>query len=156
MDIQVSSNFERMLWVMNDGSGARTGEQMLRFRETGTLAIDGETRDRWITGAFRAAKASDAEVLDEIGRVHAATGWLVDPHTACGTRAAHLLGAGDPVITMGTAHPAKFPDAVERATGIRPALPDHLADLYDRPERVEHCAADLATVEDLVRALIAG
>ena len=62
MDIQVSSNFERMLWVMNDGNGARTGEQMLRFRETGTLAIDDETRERWITGAFRAAKATDAEV----------------------------------------------------------------------------------------------
>jgi threonine synthase len=156
MDIQVSSNFERMLWVINDGNGARTREQMLRFRETGTLAIDDEARARWITGAFRAAKASDADVVDEIRRVHAATGWLVDPHTACGTRAAHVLGEGRPVITMGTAHPAKFPDAVERATGIRPPLPDHLADLYDRAERVMHCAADLATVEDLVRTLVPG
>ena len=60
------------------------------------------------------------------------------------------------MITLATAHPAKFPDAVERATGIRPPLPDHLADLFDRPERIEHCADDLATVQDFVRALVAG
>jgi threonine synthase len=150
MDIQVSSNFERMLWVMNDGDGPRTGEQLVRFRESGVLTVAADTRDRWISGAFRAARSSDVEVLDEIRRVHAETGRLIDPHTATGTRAARLLAGDHPVITMATAHPAKFPDAVERATGIRPALPDHLADLFERPERTETIPNDLTTVEDFV------
>jgi threonine synthase len=155
MDIQASSNFERMLWVMNDGNGALTGEQMLRFREAGHLDIDGEVRERWIRGAFRAARSSDEETLDEIRRVHAETGLLIDPHTATGTRAARLLAGDHPVVTMATAHPAKFPDAVERATGVRPALPEHLADLLDRPERTEVVANDLAVVEDLVAHAVA-
>jgi threonine synthase len=150
MDIQVSSNFERMLWVMNDGDGLRTGEQLVRFRESGVLTVPAETRERWITGVFRAARSSDVEVLDEIRRVHAETGMLIDPHTATGTIAARRQAGPHPVVTMATAHPAKFPDAVERATGIRPALPDHLADLFARPERTETIPADLATVEDYV------
>ena len=150
MDIQVSSNFERMLWVINDGNGARTGEQIARFRETGRLVLDGEQRERWIRGAFRATRSTDEETLDEIRRVHAATGMLIDPHTATGTRAARLQAGEHPVVTMATAHPAKFPDAVERATGVRPALPEPLADLLERPERTEVVANDLAVVEDLV------
>jgi threonine synthase len=150
MDIQVSSNFERMLWVMNDGNGARTAEQMQRLRQTGRLDIEDEVRDRWIRGAFRAAGSTDDETLAEIRRVHAATEMLIDPHTATGTRAARLVAGSHPVVTMATAHPAKFPDAVERATGVRPALPEHLADLLDRPERTEVVANDLAVVEDLV------
>lgn len=154
MDIQISSNFERMLWVMNDGNGAVTAEQMHDFRQRGRLPISAETRDRWITGAFTAARSTDDETLAEIRRVHAATGWLVDPHTATGTRAARERAGQHPVITMGTAHPAKFPEAVERATGIRPALPPHLADLYERAERTLHAPNDVATVEDLVRSLV--
>jgi threonine synthase len=153
MDIQVSSNFERMLWVMNDGDGPRTGEQLVRFRESGVLTVPEEVRERWISGAFRAVRSSDAEVLDEIRRVHAATGQLLDPHTATGTIAARRAAGEHPVVTMATAHPAKFPDAVERATGIRPALPDHLADLLERPERTETIPNDLAVVEDLVARL---
>jgi threonine synthase len=155
MDIQVSSNFERMLWVMNDGNGARTGEQLARFRETGRLAVEPEQRDRWIRGAFRAARSTDEETLAEIRRVHAATGLLIDPHTATGTRAARLRATEHPVVTMATAHPAKFPDAVERATGLRPALPDQLADVFDRPERTELVTNDLAVVEDLVAHAVA-
>jgi len=150
MDIQVSSNFERMLWVMNDGDGLRTGEQLVRFRESGVLTVPEKTRQCWITGVFRAARSADPEVLEEIRRVHAETGMLIDPHTATGTLAARRRAGEHPVVTMATAHPAKFPDAVERATGIRPALPAHLADLFDRPERTETIPADLATVEDYV------
>jgi len=150
MDIQVSSNFERMLWVMNDGDGARTAEQMVQFRQRGRLPVSDETRARWIDGAFHAVSSTDDEVLAEIRRVHAETGWLVDPHTATGTHAARGFAGEHPVITMGTAHPAKFPDAVEQATGVRPALPDHLADLFERPEHTEHAPHDLAAIEDLV------
>ncbi|MET0579486.1 MAG: threonine synthase, partial [Ilumatobacteraceae bacterium] len=150
MDIQVSSNFERLLWVMNDGNGPRTGEQLQHLRTSGRLEIDGDTMDRWIHGAFRASSSTDDEVLAEIARVHAATGLLVDPHTATGTLAAARLAGEHPVVTMATAHPAKFPDAVQRATGVRPALPEHLADLFEREERSETVANDLAVVEDLV------
>ncbi len=155
MDIQVSSNFERMLWVINDGNGARTGEQLVRFRETGQLGLEPEQWERWIRGAFRAARSSDEETLAEMRRVHAATGLLIDPHTATGTRAARLQAGEHPVVTMATAHPAKFPDAVERATGVRPALPEPLADLFDRSERGETAANDLAVVEDLVAHAVA-
>jgi threonine synthase len=150
MDIQVSSNFERMLWVMNDGDGPRTGEQLVRFRESGVLRVAEEARARWITGAFRATRSSDAEVLAEIRRLHAETGLLIDPHTATGTIAARRLAGEHPVVTMATAHPAKFPEAVERATGIRPPLPDHVADLFERPERTETIPNDLAVAEDYV------
>jgi threonine synthase len=150
MDIQVSSNFERMLWVMNDGDGPRTGEQLVRFRESGRLVVDDETRARWINGAFRASAATDDEVVDEIRRVHTETGQLIDPHTATGTLAARRCRGAHPVVTMATAHPAKFPEAVERAVGVRPQLPSHLADLYERPERIDVVANDLAAVEDLV------
>jgi threonine synthase len=152
MDIQVSSNFERMLWVMNEGAGSRTADQMEQFRQRGRLEVDPDARERWIRGAFRAVRSTDDEVLAEIRRVHADTGLLIDPHTATGTLAARRCPGEHPVVTMATAHPAKFPAAVERATGVRPALPDHLADLFERPERIETVADDLAVVEDLVAA----
>ncbi len=153
MDIQVSSNFERMLWVMNDGDGPRTAEQLQRFRQSGRLDVDDETRARWINGAFRAV-AGDRR-----------RGHRRDPprprrdRRARSTRtrrrrtlAARRLAGGHPVVTMATAHPAKFPDAVERATGVRPQLPAHLADLFERPERTDVVANDLAAVEDLRHA----
>jgi len=155
MDIQVSSNFERMLWVMNDGDGMRTGEQMVTFRERGRLPVTEEQRDRWIRRAFRAHACNDDEVLAEMALLYAETGQLVEPHTATATLAARLDPSPHPIVTMATAHPAKFPDAVERATGVRPALPAHLADLFERPERTETVAADLAVIEDLVAHLVA-
>jgi threonine synthase len=93
--------------------------------------------------------------LAEVGRVYRESGALVDPHTATATFAANQLGGARPdvpVVTLATAHPAKFPDAVARATGIRPALPPHLADLFDRPERTQTLPNDLATVQKFVRS----
>jgi threonine synthase len=152
MDIQVSSNFERLLFEMNDRQGSRTAEQLVRFRETGRLAVADDAREKWINGQFRAARFDDDEVAVEMGRVYRATGIAIDPHTAAGTAAAHALAGDHPVVTMATAHPAKFPDAVERATGHRPVLPDHLAELFDRAEHTELVANDLAVVEDYVGA----
>ena len=157
MDIQVSSNFERLLFEMNGRDGGMTAEQLGRFRSTGRLDIEADQRDEYITGHFRAAAFDDEATIEEIARVHRDTGMLLDPHTATGTAAAALLtgldGPDHPVVTLATAHPAKFPDAVERATGLRPALPEHLADLFDRPERTETVACDLAAVEALVERL---
>jgi threonine synthase len=157
MDIQVSSNFERLLFEMNDRDGLRTGEQLARFRQSGRLDVPAETREQWIDGCFRAARFDDVDVAAEMRRVHEATGMLIDPHTATGTAAARRFagGLGRPVVTMATAHPAKFPDAVERATGIRPNLPDHLGDLLERAERTELLPNDLAAVEDYVAVTFA-
>ncbi len=150
MDIQVSSNFERLLFEMNGRDGLRTAEQLSRFRQSGRLELPTGLHEEWIDGHFRAARFDDDEVAAEMRRVYEASGLLIDPHTATGTAAAHRLAGVHPVVTMGAAHPAKFPDAVEAATGVRPALPDHLADLLERPERTETLPNDLAAVEDYV------
>jgi threonine synthase len=159
MDIQVSSNFERLLFEMNDRDGGMTAEQLGRFRHTGELVLEGDQIARWIKPTFRAASCSNDATLAEIRRVHAGSGQLIDPHTATGTAAVRTLGAtasGRRVVTLATAHPAKFPDAVERATGIHPALPAHLADLFERTERTAVVANDLAAVEAFVAAAVAG
>jgi threonine synthase len=154
MDIQVSSNFERLLFEINGRDGLRTAEQLARLRQSGRLDVAAAARERWITGRFCAARHDDAEVATEMRRVYETTGLLIDPHTATGTAAARQLGGDDsrPVVTMATAHPAKFPDVVEAATGVRPALPDHLGDLYGRQEQIEVLPNDLAAVEDCVAA----
>jgi threonine synthase len=153
MDIQVSSNFERLLFEMNGRDGGMTAEQLGRFRASGRLDVEADQRSAFIDGSFRAARFHDDETLAEIGRVYRETGHLIDPHTATGTAAAHRLTGGRPVVTLSTAHPAKFPDAVERATGVRPPLPPHLADLYERPERTETLPNDLAAVQAFVRSV---
>ena len=79
-----------------------------------------------------------------------ASGASADPHTATGTVVARRLAGSRPVVTLATAHPAKFPDAVHRATGVYPDLPDELADLFERPERVTRVANDLGAVEALI------
>ena len=157
MDIQVSSNFERLLFEMNGRDGGLTAEQLMRFRATGRLTVEADQREEYITGHFRAASFDDEATVGEIARIHRDTGIVLDPHTATGTAAAALLtgldGPDHPVVALATAHPAKFPDAVERATGVRPALPGHLADLFDRPERTETVANDLTAVQAVVERL---
>ena len=155
MDIQVSSNFERLLFEMNGRDGGLTAEQMATFRAQGRLAIEDDQWREWIEPVFRASRASDHDTLETIRRVHEATGMLLDPHTAVGVAAAREHKGDLPMVTMATAHPAKFPDAVERATGLRPALPAHLADLLTRPERTARVANDVAAVEDYVSAFVA-
>jgi threonine synthase len=157
MDIQVSSNFERLLFEMNGRDGGLTTEQLDRFRLVGRLDVEADQRAEFIEGSFRAAAFDDAATLAEIARVFGATGMLLDPHTATATAAARLMagpqGPTNPMITLATAHPAKFPDAVEQATSVRPALPAHLADLFEREERTQTVANDLAAVQSLVEQL---
>jgi threonine synthase len=159
MDIQVSSNFERLLFEMNGRDGGLTDEQLRRFRATGRLLVEPDQRVRHIDGVFVASRIDDDETLDVIGRTYADTGMLIDPHTAVGLGAAQRLRRAGrlegPVVTMATAHPAKFPDAVERATGVRPALPAHLADLLQRPERSTPVANDLRAVEAAIETFVA-
>ncbi|MDY0871388.1 threonine synthase [Dongia rigui] len=156
MDIQVSSNLERLLFDLFDRQGKKLGQAMTDFRETGSFAAP---KRGWAATAklFKAYKLDDRETLAAMRDVHKRTGMLVDPHSAIGLAAAleaRISGKGSatPTIALATAHPAKFPDAVEKATGIRPALPAHLADLLSRKERLSELPNDLGKVQDYVLA----
>jgi threonine synthase len=150
MDIQVSSNHERLLFELLGRDGAATTELMGRFRTLGS--IEGP-RDP----VFAAASLDDAATLAVIAGLHRRTGYLADPHTAVGIGAAETCRRRPdlPMVCLATAHPAKFPDAVERATGTRPALPDRLADLLERPERYDVLSADVDAVRRYVEGAVA-
>jgi threonine synthase len=154
MDIQVSSNFERLLYVLLDENPAATAQAIGQFRATGRMPVP-DAAWRSATREFAGFAMDDAATLDVMAAHHRSTGELIDPHTAVGLAAARARAPIDdsvPVIALETAHPAKFPDAVMRATGIHPALPPALADLLERPERAIPVANDLAAVTELVRA----
>jgi threonine synthase len=155
MDIQVSSNFERLLFELLDRDGDATREKMLAFRQTGRMTLADPLWHR-ARGVFHGFRLDDPGTLAEIRRLHAATGYLADPHTAIGIAAARAMpcAGGVPVVAMATAHPAKFPDAMEQATGQRPALPPRMADLFQREERFTVLPNDLGAVEAAVRALV--
>ena len=156
MDIQVSSNLERLLWEMSGGDGEATDALLRRFRDEGSITADPD-QFRSVSEGYAAYRADDAETLRMIGEVHQRHGMLVDPHTAVGLSAAaqHGYSADRPMVVLATAHPAKFPDAVQRATGVRPSLPARLADLFDRPERYDVVGNDLSAVEAAVEAHVA-
>jgi threonine synthase len=151
MDIQVSSNFERLLFEMNNRDGSATAQQLQRFRTNGELMVEPDQYSTWITPTFRAHRSTDSETLAVMKRMYNEHKMLVDPHTAVGIAAAEEFAVrGTPMITLATAHPAKFPDAVEKATGVRPGLPEHVADLFERNERIVNLPNDLQAVEAFV------
>jgi threonine synthase len=151
MDIQVSSNFERLLFELWGRDGAATERLMRRFRAERRAEISTARLARLRAG-FAAGRCSDEETLATIGDIWRRTGEILDPHSAVAVhvaaRASHARGT--PMVALACAHPAKFPDAVEKATGVRPPLPPRLADLHTRKERVSVLANDLATVEAFV------
>jgi threonine synthase len=152
MDIQVSSNFERLLFELMDRDAPATAALMRDFRQTGRMPVP-DAAWKKATALFRGLALDDAETEAAIRRIHAATGYLADPHSAIGIEAARIAGVS-PVIAMATAHPAKFPDAVEKATGLRPSLPPRLAHLMTGTERFARAPNDLAAVETLLRAFV--
>ena len=147
MDIQVSSNFERLLFDLHGRDGARLAAEMQGFEGTRAMALSEELR--------RSAGHFTSRAIDGDGMALAMrwasqeAGQVIDPHTAIGLAAARdvSLPADVPVVTLATAHPAKFRDAVERATGNRPALPPRLAGLFDREERYATLPNDRAAVQ---------
>ena len=154
MDIQVSSNFERLLFELLDRDPHATAAVMQGFRRTGHMKVPEAAwhRARTLMHGFR---LDDAGTGAEIRRLHA-QGYLADPHTAIGIAAARALPCGPvPIVCAATAHPAKFPDAMEAATGARPPLPPRMADLYERDERYTTAPSDLGVIEARVRAFVA-
>jgi threonine synthase len=149
MDIQVSSNFERALFEALGGEGRAVAQLMAELAEQGGFTLPQGALE-WLRAHFASGRASEEETLDTIARVFRTTGEVICPHTAVGVKVAEEHLGRAPMVTLATAHPAKFPDAVERATGLRPPLPKRMADLYDRPERVTVIANDLAAIEKLI------
>jgi threonine synthase len=123
---------------------------MREFARSGAFTYES---DDLAAGPFLSRAVSEAETAETIRRVHVETGMVIDPHTAVGVAAAQdrLAGAG-PVVCLATAHPAKFPDAVERAVGLRPELPSRLADLLRREERCVTLPNDLGAIQAYIRS----
>jgi len=152
MDIQVSSNFERLLFELYDREGPAVAGLMAELSSKGEFTLSQGAREA-LAEEFDSARADQAATSATIARVRAETGHILDPHTAVGVAAA-MARRGDPAIPMialGTAHAAKFPDAVEAACGVRPALPPRMADLYERDERLTVVPNDLGAIESLIR-----
>ncbi len=156
MDIQISSNLERLLFELFDGDGKATAALLGRFRATGRAALSAEQHRR-LTDEFSGGRIADTETLEVMAQVYADSNMLVDPHTAVGIGVAERgRRPGELVMTLATAHPAKFGDAVERATGRLPDAPPALAAVADRPERCASLPNDVAAIEDFVRSVRRG
>ena len=152
MDIQVSSNFERLLFDLCGRDGALVTAYMQELATAGGFKV-GANQMAGAHALFDACRVDEAETSATIAEVRRSTGWLADPHTAVGLAAAKQK-RGDPavpMVTLATAHPAKFPAAVEQASGIHPALPPRMATLMQRSERCDRLPNDLARVEAYVR-----
>jgi threonine synthase len=153
MDIQVSSNLERYLFELYGRDGGSISSLMGRLRAEGGAVVD-EVRMEAMRRTFTGSWIDDAAIEGVIASVYERTGELIDPHTATGWAAADLhAGAGRPTVVVATAHPAKFGDVVERATGVVPQLPPDLADIFDRPERTSLIAADPGELAAVLAAL---
>ncbi|GBQ15803.1 threonine synthase [Swaminathania salitolerans] len=151
MDIQVSSNFERLLFELLDRDPQACRDTMLAFRQNGRMRVDDAVWRR-ATARFDALMLDDDATLAEMKTLFERSGYLADPHTAIGIAAGRKAQEpGIPMVVAATAHPAKFPEAVCKATGIDPTLPPHLAGLFDREERYDILPNALTLVEDAVR-----
>lgn len=150
MDIMVSSNFERLLFDVYGRDGAAISALMDKFKSE-SVQLDG---DRWnkVRELFDSYAVDDDTTVDVIKQVYAETGYLLDPHTAIGIKAARECNRDNsvPMITLATAHPVKFPEPVVKAGLNSPSLPAHMADLFERDERYQVLANDLSEVQQFV------
>ncbi len=150
MDIQLSSNFERLLFEGAERDAATVRRYMDGLKQSGSFAIEAAQLAR-LRADFSAGRATMAEVDETIRRQLAASGYLLDPHTATAVHVADEQPAsGTPMVVLATAHPAKFPAAVARASDIEPKLPDWLGDLMDRKERFTVLPSAIKMVEDYI------
>jgi threonine synthase len=148
MDIQVSSNFERLLFDLHGRDGLALAATMRGFEETKRMAIP-QAMLAQAEGLFASARVDADGMSLAMRKAWETSGQLLDPHTAIGLAAAHDsdVAADIPVVTLATAHPAKFRDAVERGTGQRPILPARIGDLFDREERFATLPGELDAIE---------
>jgi threonine synthase len=156
MDIQVSSNFERLLFEAHGRDSGTVRRLMASLAQSGAFTIEAGALAK-IRSEFTSGASDMGETAAVIARTLAETGELLDPHTAIGYKVARReTGYSGPMVTLATAHPAKFPDAVEKASGIRPGLPPRLAPLMMAEERVSVLANDAEAVEAFIRERVKG
>lgn len=154
MDIQVSSNFERALFDAYDRDGGAVAQLMDELGSGGFEISQGAMES--LREIYDSGRVSEKETADQIAATLEATGELICPHTAVGVKVARdHLDRATPMITLATAHPAKFPDAVEAASRVRPPLPPRMADLYERPERMTRVPNDLAALMKHIKETLA-
>jgi threonine synthase len=152
MDIQVSSNFERLLFESHNRDATKIRAMMADLSQEGRFVVEGDALEA-IREVFGAHSLDDEGTIEVIRQVYEETGMLVDPHTAIGVSGGRAHAErGTPMVVLSTAHAAKFPDAVEQATGKRPPLPSHLSDLFERDEEYTVLPHDRAQVEAFIRA----
>ena len=153
MDIQVSSNFERALFDAYGRDGSAVAGQMDDLKQGGFQISQGAYQ--YLKDTFKSGRASEEQTSAAITRYIKQNGELLCPHTAVGVHVAEPHLGKTPMVTLATAHPAKFPDAVKAASGIAAPLPPRMADLYDRPERLTRVANDLSAIQSLIKERIA-
>ncbi len=151
MDIQVSSNFERVLFEASARDGAQIARLMAGLAQSGAFGIDTAVLET-VKADFDAATTNEADTATIMRETYDKIGYLADPHTAVGLGAAATRrgNPATPMVTLSTAHPAKFPNAVEAATGVHPALPAFLADLHDRDETMTRLPNDRSAIESFI------
>ncbi|MEO1640524.1 MAG: threonine synthase [Pseudomonadota bacterium] len=149
MDIQVSSNFERALFDAYGRDGSAVAGQMEDLKAGGFTISQGAYQA--LKETYKSGRASEEETSAAIKAYRLQHGELLCPHTAVGVHVAEAHLSSTPMITLATAHPAKFPDAVKAATGIHAPLPPRMADLYDRAERITRVENDLAAIQTVIR-----
>ncbi len=154
MDIEVSSNFERALYMAYDRDGAAVAQLMDELTRNGGFAVS-QGAMQALRESYASGRASEEETAATIRAIHARTGETLCPHTAVGVKVAEAHQGREPMVTLATAHPAKFPDAVEAATGQRPPLPPHMADLFERAERMRPVPNDVTHIKSLIDESIA-
>ena len=153
MDIQVSSNFERLLFDVGGRDGVALAEQMRGFDAARAMRLTNAQREG-AAALFTSARADEGDTLQAMRWAYEQCGEMLDPHTAIGLHAARQADIAPeiPVVTLATAHPAKFPDAVERATGLLPALPSRVGDLFSREESYIELPGTYEAVRDHIMA----
>jgi threonine synthase len=150
MDIQVSSNFERLLFDLEGRDGSTTAARMKWFEQMGKMVLSADMRKR--AAFFSSARADADDMAGAMRWAHEACGQIIDPHTAIGLHGARMadISRDIPVVTLATAHPAKFRDAVEKATGSRPTLPGRIGNLFEREERFEILPGDYGKIRSYI------
>ncbi|MAD95124.1 MAG: threonine synthase [Rhodobacteraceae bacterium] len=154
MDIQVSSNYERLVFDLYDREGEAVSQLFEKLKDVGSFKLSQGALER-MAEEFDSGRVSEDETTAAISNFQKRTGEVLCPHTAIGAKIGGAMVSGDPMITLATAHPAKFPEAVEAACGVYPPFPVHMVDLFDRVERVTRVSGDLAVVQAVIREGIA-
>ena len=155
MDIQVSSNFERLLFEGNGRDSEKVNSMMNSLSQSGSFGITSDAIE-YIQSHFEVGSSTEVECHETIKQVYNESGYLLDPHTAVAVSVARktITRRETPMIEFATAHPAKFPDTIKEVTGIWPSLPEWMAGIEDKEESLTELEANEAKIEEFILSKI--